>query len=123
MGNYVVVTTKEVTPEQVDHLLADAFENSGISYWCGEVRVKESPDGGEYEYASEALTRGHTLLLFDMEESNPETNHKTYGVWKELTLDKLLKAIGERNVDFEQYDGPEADAVVQTAIFGEVVYG
>lgn len=120
MKTYEIIKT--VTQEQIDDVLTTAFEG-GISYWCGEIRVPSSDIGEKFEYASEALTRGHHIQLFDLEESNPETNHSTYGVWHKLTLNKLLRAFGNMNFDFDNYDASDADQVVQKAIFGEIVYG
>ena len=55
----------------------------GINYWCCKAEVV-----GEYlgEYASEQISRGGELKLYDAEEDEVYT----------LTLDKLLKGIISR---------------------------
>jgi len=114
-----IETIVEVTDEQINDVVAAALEG-GISYWCDQA--KTDVDMGDSRL-SEMLTKGAEISLNDMEQSNPETNHQTYGVWRTLTLDNLLKALGEMRFNFDDYDAGDADAVVQQAIFGEVIYG
>ena len=111
----------ELDNECIDDIMATALEG-GITYWCDDAEVV-----GDYlgEYASEQISRGGTLKLHDSGED------ETY----ELTLDKFLvglaKVVGERGLDVI-YQGKiapsniyaeDADAIIQYAIFGEVVYG
>lgn len=78
MENFKVKTEPEinVTQEDVDDIVATALEG-GINYWCRKAEVV-----GDYlgEYASEQISRGGTLKLYDSEED------EVY----ELTRDKLL---------------------------------
>lgn len=111
----------EYDNEVIDDIMATALEG-GITYWCDNAEVV-----GDYlgEFASEQISRGGTLKLHDSEE------HKTY----ELTLDKFLvglaKVVSERGLDVlyrgkiepANIDAEDADAIIQYAIFGEVVYG
>lgn len=117
MNHYTIQSSYEVNQEQIDDVVTTALEG-GITYWCGQATT--NVDLGD-NYLSEMLTRGATIMLLDSEEYNPVT--KEYGVWRELTLEKLLKAFGETKFDFDNYDAGDADAVVQKAVFGEVVYG
>jgi len=113
-----------VTSEDIDDIMCSALEG-GINYWCNEAKVK-----GEFlgEYASEQISRKGTLLLRDAEEN------KVY----ELTLEKLLKGIelaiegnyrSEYNwwcnarIDTCNIDAEVADAIVQLALFGDMIYG
>lgn len=109
MKTYKIITEREVTEEQINDLVSTAFEG-GINYWCGEA--KTSTELGD-NYLSEMLTKGATIKLYDEEEEK----------WHSLTLAKLLKAMGEYWVDLDNYDSDDADALIQTAIFGKVVYG
>ncbi len=111
----------EYDNEVIDDIMATALEG-GITYWCDNAEVV-----GDYlgEYASEQISRGGTLKLHDSEED------ETY----ELTLDKFLAGlatvVGERGLDViyqgkidpSNIDAEDADAIIQYAIFGEVVYG
>lgn len=67
----------ELTQEDIDDIMVGALEG-GITYWCSEA----SPEGGEYlgEYASEQISRGGTLLLYDFEEE----------AYRKLDLEKFL---------------------------------
>ena len=76
----------EVTSQDIDDIMATALDS--ISYWCRKAKVV-----GEYlgEYASDQISRGGSLILYDAESND---------CW-ELNLENLLhgieKAIEERN--------------------------
>ena len=111
MKNFEYSVKVTIRPTQVDDLLADAFY-SGISYWCDELRYDTEPTE-DVNYMSEALTRGAVIGLHDSEEDK----------WEQITIEKVLQAIADEQVDFEDYDSSVADAVIQRACFGEVIYG
>lgn len=115
----------EFTDENIDDLVVTAFEG-GIDYWCGEVKVKEGSmyveDYDKLEYASDAISKGGTLILFDAESEE---------TW-ELTLEKIIHGIKcycEKNsytdADdlMDNYDAGTADAIIQYALFDEIVFG
>lgn len=116
----------KLTRENVDDIMCAALEG-GITYWCYEAKVD-----GEYlgEYASDQISRGGSLLLYDGEE------RKTY----KLTLEKFLNGLKlylsrsdtndfleftdhELRIDTCYADAEVADSIVQYAIFGDVIYG
>ena len=114
----------KVTEEDIDNIMASALEG-GICYWCCCAEVV-----GEYlgEFASEQISRGGILKLHDSEED------EVY----ELTRDKLLKGIKKayednyyveyewcngKELDCCQIDAEVADAIVQLALFDDVIYG
>lgn len=114
----------KVTAEDIDDIIATAFEG-GINYWCKEAEVV-----GDYlgEFASDQISRGGVVRLYDAE------NDDVY----ELTLDKVLKAIqraySERwfcdyewcngeTIDTYNVDAMVADAIVQLALFDDVIFG
>ena len=121
----VEVTTKlTITQEDIDDIVCTALEG-GITYWCCKAKVV-----GEYlgEYASEQISCGGTLELYDSEED------EVY----ELTFDKLLNGIKTayadgyysnygwcdgKTIDTCQVDADVADTIVQLALFNEVIYG
>lgn len=109
--------------EDIDDIMCAALEG-GITYWCDRAEVVGKRLG---EYASEQISRGGTLRLYDAESCD---------VW-ELTCDKLIEGfkcwleagssdtgvlIGDE-VDTSAIDAECADAIVQFALFGEVVFG
>lgn len=124
--NYEIKIEKtiKVTQEDIDDIMCSALEG-GITYWCCNAEVV-----GDYlgEYASEQISRGGTLKLYDAEDD------EVY----ELTLDKLLKGIeiavrdncyseyewiNGNEIDCCQVDAEVADCIVQYALFGDVIYG
>ena len=112
MKTFDIVTKRTVTQEDVDFLLDAALAGPMMADWCDLAEIGNEPTEN-YSYLSEILTRGGDLVLTDGEDDNKYV----------LKLDKFLEAIGKVGVDFEDYDAVVADMVVQTAIFGEVVYG
>jgi hypothetical protein len=113
--------TLELTNENINDLLVTAFEG-GINYWCGKVKIKSIPDGADVQYASDVISIGGTLELQDIESPDK---------W-DLTLEKMLKGIkwyceqnGYTNADdlMDNHDADTADAIVQYALFDEVVFG
>lgn len=113
MKTFEINVKRTVSREDVDFVLDAALSGGPMADWCESADIGKKPTEENYGYTSEVLTRGGTLLLTDREDEN------VY----ELTLDKFLEAIGKVGIDFDNYDSVDADMVVQTAIFGEVVYG
>lgn len=112
-----------VSDEDIDDIMSAALDG-GITYWCGRAKVV-----GEYlgEYASEQISRGGVLKLYDIEE--PKAVY-------ELTLDKFLVGLrlwieNERafqlteagRLDVGQIDAAAADTIIQYALFCDIVYG
>lgn len=125
MENFKIKIEKEITVTQqdIDDIMDTAL--SGITYWCNMVEVV-----GDYlgEYASEQISRGGALKLYDAESDD---------VWV-LTLEKLLHGIEKAYdgnwfmdygwcdgsvIDTCQVDGDVADTIVQYALFDELVFG
>lgn len=126
MENFKIKIEKEITVTQqdIDDIMVSALEG-GITYWCRKAEVV-----GDYlgEYASDQISRGGALKLYDAESDD---------VWV-LTLEKLLHGI-EKAYDgnwFKDYgwcdgsvidtcevDGEVADTIVQYALFDELVFG
>ena len=115
-----------VTNEDIDDIMCSALEG-GITYWCCNAEVI-----GEYlgEYGSEQISRGGKLRLYDSEED------KAY----ELTRGKFMKGLkmyfakqiagGFLDstghglcLDPGYADAFTADAIIQYALFDDVIYG
>lgn len=124
-STYTIEPTIEVniTSQDIDDIMVCALEG-GINYWCRQAKVV-----GKYlgEYASDQISRGGTLILYDAESSDK---------W-ELTLGKFLNGMklaveqgvglgfnpADGSIDTGDIDADAADAIVQLALFGEVVFG
>lgn len=114
-----------ITGECIDDIMATALDG-GITYWCNKAEVI-----GEYlgEYASDQISRGGKLKLYDYEAET------TY----ELTIENLIAGIKalidddsiEVNLtkrencfelDEDYLDSTLSDLIIQYAVFGELVY-
>ncbi len=110
-----------LTQQDIDDIMVTALEG-GINYWCRKAKVV-----GEYlgEYASEQISRGGSLTLYDAESSDK---------W-ELTLEKFLNGVKlyfeqgchvqveDNSIDAGDIDANDADCIVQFALFEKVVFG
>ena len=120
---YTVRAEVEVnlTQQDIDDIMVAALEG-GICYWCRKAEVI-----GEYlgEYASDQISRGGSLILYDADSAQ---------TW-ELTLEKFLNGVKlyfeqgchvqveDNAIDAGDIDANDADCIVQFAVFGEVVFG
>lgn len=126
MDNYFVevIHRYKVTQEDIDDIMVAALEG-GINYWCRKAKVV-----GDYlgEYASEQISRGGSLILYDAESNDH---------W-ELNLEKLLNGIQKAvegnwfsdydwyvdgELDCYQVDTEVADTIVQLALFDDIIFG
>ena len=110
-----------LSQQDIDDIMAVALDG-GICYWCRKAEVV-----GEYlgEYASDQISRGGSLILYDAESSDK---------W-ELTLEKFLNGVKlyfeqgchvqveDNAIEIGDIDAGDADCIVQFALFGEVVFG
>lgn len=113
----------KLTNQNIDDIMASALDG-GIAYWCFKAEVV-----GEYlgEYASDQISRGGMLKLYDMESGEKywldrEKFVNGFKLWVK-NGDDLHCAVDVKGVDCGNIDGDMADMIVQYALFGEVVYG
>lgn len=112
----------EITGQDIDDIMSAALDG-GITYWCSRAEVVEEYLG---EYASEQISRGGSLILYDTEDGHSF----------ELTLEKFLNGLQlwvenirsfslafDGRLDMDEIDADVADAIVQYALFNEIVYG
>lgn len=120
-----VEITARLAQQDIDDIMVSALEG-GINYWCHKAEVVGGYLG---KYASEQISRGGSLKLYDGESGEK--------YW--LDLDKFLKgfALWIKNggdhynaidysdgaVDCGEIDASCADEIIQYALFGELVYG
>lgn len=115
-----------VTNEDIDDIMCGALEG-GITYWCDEATVI-----GDYlgEYASEQISRGGQLKLYDYESEEEYilTREKFLkGVMmycKNPTACNILEQIdGKMHLDCCNADADVCDAIIQYALFDDIIYG
>lgn len=112
----------EVSGQDIDDIMSSALDG-GITYWCGKAEVVDEYLG---EYASDQISRGGSLKLYDIED----------GTVFELTLEKFLNGLRlwvenirsfalafANRLEIDEIDAVSADVIVQYALFGEIVYG
>lgn len=110
--------------ENIDDIMVTALE--GYVYeWCESVKPVGKMLG---EYASDQISRGGELKITESEDG---TVHILDLAKFKAGFDAWFKDDGDRNgaVDAEgdvncgQIDGEDADAIIQYALFGRLVYG
>ena len=113
----------KLTQQDIDDIMVAALEG-GIDYWCFKVEVV-----GDYlgEYASEQISRGGMLKLYDIENGDKnwldlEKFLKGFKLWLENDGDEY-GAVENGEVDCCNIDAGCADEIVQYALFGELVFG
>ena len=115
----------KLTNENIDDILTSALEGGVTAEWCCNVKVI-----GEYlgEYASEQISRGGQLLfsMWDPTEADETLTKEDFlegfRKWYEEGGD-WYNAVSEDGVDTGNIDAGRADAILQYALFGEIVYG
>ena len=115
----------KLTQQDIDDIMVAALEG-GINYWAGEAEVIEEKRVADWGH--EQIARGGVLVIHDIEDPDEK--------W-ELTLEKFLSgfklwvedggdqygAVQGSEVDCCNIDAGCADAIIQYALFGEVMYG
>lgn len=115
----------EVTNQDIDDIMCTDLE-SGITYWCRRAEVV----GDKYlgEYAHEQISRGGSLMLYDVDSSDKwEMTLDKFKHGLQLYLSEHTEAIDDNEfgmycLDTSYIDAYEADEILQYALFGEVVF-
>lgn len=127
----------DITAKQLAGLVISAIEG-GINYWCKDLVTDKGDDsidltelrssigyGAEYPVYAVVGNDYALLLLEDKEGDGPD-------VWHTLDRAALEKGLGVMAAKYpwhfadilrDNYDCTTADVLVQSALFGEVVYG
>ena len=117
-----------VTDEDIDDIMSTALDSMLLQTWCSEVNVV-----GKYlgEYASEQISRGGEIWLYDMDDES------YYSLDKEKLLKGIKKYIsmygdptgflyridGELGLDCVKIDELVSDCMIQCSLFDDIVYG
>ena len=112
--------TVNLAQQDIDDIMVTALEG-GIAHWCCHAETVGNRLG---EYASDQISRGGSLVLYDAESSDK---------W-ELTLEKFLNGVKlyleegchvqveDNRIDTGDIDANDADCIIQFALFGEAVF-
>lgn len=122
MSNFYT-TTIEFNHETVSDLVVTAFEG-GSNYWIGKVRLLEGKFEERPWYGDASLYRHNFRIEVRPDEDDPEPLYLTPETARrgfEVLRDKFPWHFG--NVIHENADADTADAWLQCALFGDIVYG
>ncbi len=115
-----------VTKEDVNDIMVTALEG-GINYWVASVNKVGKPLGS---YASEHLASGGALELILIDPDDDGSGEKTLTLedfctglktWYENGYDHHM-AVTPAGVDPGSIDSEEADAIIQCALYGDIIY-
>ena len=118
----------EISDELIEHILCSAFEG-GITYWANNVSCHDKEDmqktgGYKSEYLTKTKKKDAKLIVHTISGGEVTMSKKSIidALQKMDTPEyKYTKSLNRLlNGD---WDADDADIVVQTACFGEVVYG
>ena len=123
-----ITRTVEISDELIEDILCTAFEG-GITYWANNVSCHNNKDmkkvgGWKHEYLTGSKLKEAKLII-----------HTICGGEVAMTKKSIIDALQKMDTPEYKYtkalnrllngdwDADDADIVVQTACFGEVVYG
>lgn len=113
----------EITGEDIDDTMESAM--SGCTYWCDRAEVVDEYLG---MYASEQISRGGKLIFIPFEdpavELDKEKFRKGLNMWLSNQSKETLKRVFHDGAyDPGQVDAADADAILQYALFDDIIYG
>ena len=118
----------EISDELIEYILCSAFEG-GITYWANNISCHDNKDmekvgGWKHEYLTKTKKKNAKLIIHTMSGGEVTITKKSIidALQKMDTPEYEYTKVLGRILD-ESYDADDADVVVQTACFGEVVYG
>jgi len=121
----VEVTRKlAITRDMIETVLVNGIEG-GIAYWCSciETELKDGTQMRAGKTKDTPLSVWITELVLDGKEVGfNDGDDITY-----LHIDRLVSSFKEHATthsrDIEDYDADDADAIIQRALYGSVVFG
>jgi len=118
----------EISDELIEDILCTAFEG-GITYWADNVSCEDNKDmkevsGWKHEYLTKTKKKNAVMYIHTIEGGKVKITKSLIIEALQQMDDPEYKCTQALNRILEQtYDADDADIVVQTACFGEVVYG
>lgn len=118
----------EISDELIENLLCTAFEG-GITYWADNVSCEDNKDmkkvgGWKHEYLTKTKKKDAKLIIhITIDDKVSITKKSIIDALQKMDTPEYKYTKALNRILNEQYDADDADIVVQTACFGEVVYG
>ena len=119
--------TIEISDELIEHLLCTAFEG-GSTYWaenisCEDIEDMKKVGGYKSEYLTKTKKDNAVMYIHAEDDKHPITKKSIIDALQKMDNPKYKYTKVLSRILNEQYDANDADIVVQTACFGEVIYG
>ena len=119
----------EISDEMIEDILCTAFEG-GITYWAENISCKDNDDmkkvgGWKHEYLTKTKKKDAVMFIHDAYDGDkhPITKKSIIDALQKMDNPKYQYTKALNRILIGQSDADDADIVVQTACFGEVVYG
>ena len=125
-----ITRTVEISDELIKGVLCSAFEG-GITYWADNVSCEDNKDmkkvgGWKDTYLTKTKKKDAVMYIHTSDgrdEKFPITKKSIIDALQKMDTPEYKYTKALSRILNEQYDADDADIVVQTACFGEVVYG
>jgi|TARA_R110002074_G_scaffold120750_2_gene254676 hypothetical protein len=119
----------EIQDKLIGDILCTAFEG-GITYWANNVSCKDKEDmqkvgGYKHEYLTKTKLKDAIMYIHESEtgEKYPITKKSIIDALQKMDTPEYRYTEALNRLLNGDWDAIDADIVVQTACFGEVVYG
>ena len=124
-----ITRTVEISDELIEDILCTAFEG-GITYWADNISCEDNKDmkkvgGWKHEYLTKTKKKDAVMYIHDIsdEQKHPITKKSIIDALQKMDDPKYKYTKALSRILEQTYDADDADIVVQTASFGDVVYG
>ena len=119
----------EISDELIEYILCSAFEG-GITYWANNISCKDNKDmkkvgGWKHEYLTKTKLKDAVMYIHESEteEKHPITKKSIIDALQKMDAPEYKYTKALNRLLYGGWDASDADVLVQTACFGEVVYG
>ena len=123
-----ITRTVEISDELIEGILCSAFEG-GITYCANNVSCHNREDmkkvgGWKHEYLTKTKLKDAKLIIHTIDGGEVAITEKSIiDALQKMDSPKYKYTKALSRILKWEYDSDDADIVVQTACFGEVVYG
>ena len=118
----------EISDELIEDILCSAFEG-GITYWAINVSCEDREDmlkvkGWKHEYLTKTNKKDAVIFIHTIDgEKMPITKKSIIEALQKMDTPEYKYTKALKRILYGDWDSDDADIVVQTACFGEVIYG
>ena len=120
--------TEQISDELIEFILCGCFEG-GSTYWAENVSCEDKEDmkkvgGYKSEYLTKTKKKDAVMFIHTIEgDKQPITKKSIIDALQKMDTPEYKYTKALKRILDGQWDADDADIVVQTACFGEVVYG